>query len=183
VKTLLTGAPIDIYYDYMNRKHGFTLIELMIVMAILAILMAIGAGVFTTSMKKGRDNTRKANLSAMTKALELYYSDKGKYPVGVSGVIKGCGTDTVRTVCAVNTPFQDSTPINPTIYMAQLPTDPVSSLKYYYVSANGSQFQIYAHLENTQDPAIITPAPSPPPTDCGTNAPCNWGLSSANTNP
>ncbi|MCX6793888.1 MAG: prepilin-type N-terminal cleavage/methylation domain-containing protein [Candidatus Gottesmanbacteria bacterium] len=161
------------------NKRGFTLIELMVVMAILAILLGIGAGTFTSSMKKGRDATRKANLRAITNTLELYYNDKGKYPVGESGGIKGCGTDTVRTVCAVNGAFQDATPTVPTLYMAQLPTDPVSSLKYYYVSATGTQYQIYAHLENSQDPGIITPLASP--TDCGGT--CNWGLSSANTSP
>jgi type II secretion system protein G len=161
------------------NKRGFTLVELMVVMAILAILMGIGAGAFTSSMKKGRDATRKANLRAITNALELYYNDKRIYPVGVSGGIKGCGTDTVRTVCEVNDPFQDATPTTPTIYMAQLPTDPVSTQQYYYVSADGKQFQIYAHLENSQDPAIITPAASP--TDCGGT--CNWGVSSANITP
>jgi prepilin-type N-terminal cleavage/methylation domain-containing protein len=166
----------------MNRKQGFTLIELMLVMVILGILMVIGTVAFTSSMKKGRDTTRKGNLRAITNALELFYNDKGKYPVGVAGGIIGCGTDTSRTLCAVNGAFQDSTPTPPTpptMYMAQLPTDPVSSLKYYYVSAAGTQYQIYAHLENTQDPTIIVPAASP--TNCGGT--CNWGLSSANTNP
>lgn len=162
----------------MHREQGFTLIELMVVMVILAILMAIGAGSFTSSMKKGRDATRKANLRAVTNALELYYNDKGKYPVGVAGGIKGCGADAAPTVCAVNDAFQDATP---TLYMQQLPTDPVSSQQYYYVSATGTQYQIYAHLENSQDPAIITPAASG--TNCGTNGTCNWGLSSANITP
>lgn len=162
----------------MKRTTGFTLIELMVVMAILAILLGIGAGAFTSSLKKGRDTTRKANLRAITNALELYYNDKGKYPVDDgSGGIKGCGADAAPTTCAVNGVFSDA---NGTIYMQQLPADPVSSQKYYY-KATTSQFQLYAHLENSQDPMIITPAASG--TNCGTNASCNWGLSSANTNP
>lgn len=163
------------------KKNAFTLIELIVVMAILAILMAIGTGAFTASMKKGRDNTRKANLRAITNALELYNMDKGKYPTGDSeGRIVGCGTDTSRVFCEVNGPFQDATPATPTMYMAQLPTDPqYPSKKYFYVSATGAQYQIYTHLENSQDPAIITPAASG--TDCGGT--CNWGLSSSNTTP
>lgn len=159
------------------NKRGFTLIELMVVMAILAILLAIGAGAFTSSMKKGRDATRKANLRAITNALDMYYNDKGKYPVGASGEIKGCGTDAVPTVCGDGI-FKDA---NNTLYMAKIPTDPVSSLKYYYVSATGAQYQIYAHLENSQDPALITTS-----YNCasgGGTSLCNWGLSSANTNP
>lgn len=170
----------------MNRKQGFTLIELLVVMALLAILLGIGAGAFTSSMKKGRDNTRKANLRAIASALEMYYNDKGKYPVGENGGIKGCGTDTVRTICpAANGAFQDETPSIPTMYMSKLPTDPVASQKYYYVSADGKQYQIYAHLENSQDPAI-DPNIISESHDCATGAVpivCNWGLSSANTNP
>jgi prepilin-type N-terminal cleavage/methylation domain-containing protein len=175
----------------MNRKQGFTLIELLVVMALLAILLVAGVGAFTSSIVKSRDNTRKANLRAITNALELYYNDKGKYPLSDpagTGAIKGCGTDTVRTLCAVNGPFQDSTPATPTMYMAQLPTDPIGSLKYYYVSGgtpNGAQYQIYAYLENSQDSAI-NPTIVAKQINCnnaGGTTFCNWGLSSANTNP
>lgn len=164
-------------HNNMN-KRGFTLIELMVVMAILAILLGIGAGAFTTSMKKGRDTTRKANIRAITNALELYYNDKRKYPGDDgSGGMKGCGTDAVPALCAVNGAFQDQ---NGTLYMQQLPTDPVSSQIYYYRSPSTSQFQIYARLENAQDPSIITPSGTVP--SCGSGA-CNWGLSSANITP
>ena len=167
-----------------TKKHGFTLIELIVVMAILAILMAIGAGAFMSSMKKGRDSTRKANLRAITGAMELYYNDKGKYPVGVNGAIRGCGTDTVRTDCVAGGAFQDETPSPPTVYMQRLPTDPVDTQQYYYVSATGAQYQIYAHLENNQDPQCLlgdcTPASG---VNCGTGILCNYGVSSANTSP
>jgi type II secretion system protein G len=168
----------------MKTKTGFTLIELMVVMAILAILLAIGAGAFTSSMKKGRDSTRKGNLRAITNALELYFNDNGRYPGddgsgGMKGCLGGVGLSPTPapSTCTVNGAFQDA---NSTLYMAQLPTDPVSSQRYYYRAPSSSQFQIYARLENAQDPAIITPTPALP--SCGSGS-CNWGLSSANTNP
>jgi prepilin-type N-terminal cleavage/methylation domain-containing protein len=169
----------------MNRKLGFTLIELLVVMALLAILLGIGAGAFASSMRKGRDNTRKANLRAIATALELYFNDKGKYPVwdGV-GSIPGCynaGGSTGSCGTADYSIFKDSI-ANGAMWMAKFPIDPVTGQKYYYVSdALGKQYQIYAHLENSQDTTIMTPATSG--TDCGTGTPCNWGLSSANTNP
>lgn len=169
----------------MKRKHGFTLIELIVVMAILAILMAIGAGSFTSSMKKGRDSTRKANLRAITNALEMYYNDKVTYPVGANGTFSNCYitlTETVSGPCGKDYPVFRDSPTTGAMYMGKFPVDPVASQKYYYVS-NGKQFQIYAHLENNQDPQCLqTDCPSNG-LSCGTNVGCNYGVSSANTNP
>ncbi len=165
----------------LQRKHGagFTLIELMVVMAILAILVGIGAGSFTSSQRKSRDSTRKANLKAMATALELYYLDKGIYPSDDGGGgMKGCGADDAPTVCAPNSIFQDA---NGTIYMQQFPTDPSPAQKYYYISPATNQYKIYAHLENLQDPAIMET-----PYSCAGGAgevPCNFGISSTNIRP
>lgn len=174
---------------YMNRKNGFTLIELLLVMVIMGILVLIGLGTFMSSLQKGRDTTRKANLRAIAGAVELYYNDKGKYPTG-TGSISGCYTIdlTATGTCGKDynsgilyPVFKDSAVANGAMYMAKFPVDPVSTQKYYYVSADGKQYQIYARLENSQDPAIITPAATG--TSCGTEISCNYGVSSANTNP
>ena len=167
----------------MKYKKGFTLIELMIVMVIMGILATIGVTAFISSQIKGRDVTRKANLRAIASALELYYNDKGAYPIGASGTFSSCYTTTLSGpgACGTSYPVFKDTANTSTIYMAQFPTDPVISQKYYYVSdATGKQYQMYAHLENTQDPAIITPAAAG--TNCGTAA-CNFGLASTNTLP
>jgi len=169
---------------YMNRKRGFTLVELMIVMVILGILMTIGTQAFIASMKRGRDATRKGNLRAISNALEMYYNDKGKYPVwDGAGSIPGCYNAGGSTgVCGTAYPIFKDSIANGAMYMAQFPADPIILQKYYYISsATGGQYQIYTHLESSQDPAIFAPAAAG--TDCGTNAACNWGLSSANTNP
>ena len=63
----------------MNRK-AFTLIELLIVIIILGVLAALITGNFFTSLKKGRDAKRKADLEQVSRALEMYYEDKKAYP-------------------------------------------------------------------------------------------------------
>jgi len=180
----------------MNRERGFTLIELLLVMVIMGILVLIGVGAFFSSLQKGRDTTRKANLRAITSAVEMYYNDKKGYPVSDgSGSIPGCYTTDLTASGTCGTAFPvlfDSTVANNkgAIYMAKFPVDPVSGLNYYYVS-NGTQYQIYAHLENSQDPQCLQNA-CPVPCNCaGSSAPvgnscggvCNYGVSSANTNP
>ncbi len=160
-------------------RQGFTLIELMIVMVILAILAAVGTGSFLSSQKKARDSTRKSHLKNISTALELYFNDKGKYPPDDgAGKIRGCGDDASPTVCQPGTPFSDA---NGTVYMDRLPTDPTSLRRYFYRSGATNQFQMYANLENDQDSALITTSES-----CASSTgsfPCNYGISSANISP
>jgi prepilin-type N-terminal cleavage/methylation domain-containing protein len=49
----------------MKKQSGFTLIELMVVMAIIAILATAGLSAYTGYIKKARDTTRIADLAAI----------------------------------------------------------------------------------------------------------------------
>jgi prepilin-type N-terminal cleavage/methylation domain-containing protein len=61
---------------------GFTLIELMIVVAIIGILAAIAIPRFASLIAKSRESTTKGNLGSIRSALAVYYSDnEGVYPV------------------------------------------------------------------------------------------------------
>ena len=59
---------------------GFSLIELMVVVAIMAILAGIGFGIFSGVQKSARDAKRKADVDAIIKAYEAKYDyGKGEY--------------------------------------------------------------------------------------------------------
>lgn len=58
-----------------NPKKGFTLVELLIVIAILAILAVIGTVVFSNVSKGARDAKRKEDVNAIAKAYETNYSN------------------------------------------------------------------------------------------------------------
>lgn len=62
------------------KKAGFTIIELLIVIVVIAILAAISLVAYDGLQQRARDTQRKADITAITKALELYYNDKGRYP-------------------------------------------------------------------------------------------------------
>jgi type II secretion system protein G len=69
----------------MNKQNafrrGFTLIELMIVIVILGILMGTILPRLTGAQARARDTARKADLTNISQALEVFYGDTGSYPL------------------------------------------------------------------------------------------------------
>ncbi len=62
-----------------RRQEGFTLIELMIVVAVVAILAAIALPSYNDSVRKGRRGQAKADLMELAQILERHYTVHGSY--------------------------------------------------------------------------------------------------------
>ncbi len=155
-------------------RRGFTLVELLVVMAIIGVLAALGVGNYVSTQAKARDSQRKQDLRQLSNALELYLGDYGRYPFDSGGRIAGCPS-TTSTPCSWGSgTFTDGN----TVYMKTVTADPSSSYFYVYeVSSDGQKFRIFVYLENSQDPDIVATLT----TDCGAQL-CNFGTASPNTN-
>ena len=80
----------------MNKK-GFTLIELMIVVAIIGILAAIAIPKFADLISKSKEGATKGSLSSIRSALQIYYGDnEGAFPAIDAGGA-GHGLDSLTT--------------------------------------------------------------------------------------
>ena len=67
------------------EQRGFTLIELMIVVAIIGILAAIAIPKFTSMLEKSREGATKGNLGAIRSAIAIYYGDReGVWPTTIN---------------------------------------------------------------------------------------------------
>jgi len=68
-----------------KKQNGFTLVELMIVVAIIGILAAVAIPKFAQMLEKSREGATKGNLSALKSAASNYYADQqGQYPSTLS---------------------------------------------------------------------------------------------------
>lgn len=58
-----------------HPKKGFTLVELLVVISIIAILSVIGITVLSGVQKSARNSKRISDMKAIALALEIYYND------------------------------------------------------------------------------------------------------------
>ena len=63
-----------------SKPRGFTLIELIVVMAIVALLASIAAPRYFNSLQKSKETALLASLNTMRDAIDQYAADKGRYP-------------------------------------------------------------------------------------------------------
>ena len=63
-----------------SRKHGFTLIELIVTLSIIALLVSIVAPHYTGRILRAEETVLRENLLLLRDALDKHYSDAGRYP-------------------------------------------------------------------------------------------------------
>jgi len=71
-----------------NAHKGYSLIELMIVVAVIGILVALAVPSFQQSAVKAREAALKQNLQTIRIVLDQYYADKGAYPSSLDTLVE-----------------------------------------------------------------------------------------------
>lgn len=64
----------------MRRGRGFTLVEILIVMAMIGLLLAIALPRYFGSLEHSKEVVLKENLLLMRETLDRYYADRGHFP-------------------------------------------------------------------------------------------------------
>ncbi len=134
----------------LNRKQGFTLIEILIVVAIIAVLASavlIGLG---PVQRQGRDARRISDLRQVQTALELYYSKCGYYPGAAQSASPCSGFQQITAWSDITNALVGSS-----IGVTQIPNDPTAGKSYFYgTSSNGNTYVLGATLEDSNNPAL-----------------------------
>ena len=69
-----SGQPIAI------RNSGFTLIEMVIVLALIGLLLTLAVPRYFTAFDSGKIKVQQQNLSSIRDALDKFFGDQGRYP-------------------------------------------------------------------------------------------------------
>lgn len=109
-----------------HNQKGFTIVELLIVVVVIAILAAVTVVAFNGIQTRARDASRLSDIQTINRAILAYYAVNGTYPEetaspGVGGF--EASTDTAGT-------FLEH--LKNAGFLAQVPLDPKNSGTYYY---------------------------------------------------
>ncbi|HEY6095564.1 MAG TPA: prepilin-type N-terminal cleavage/methylation domain-containing protein [Gallionellaceae bacterium] len=70
------------------KARGFTLLELLFVLVIVALLAGIVGPMVTGSVGRARESALKQDLAVLRKAIDDYYADRGRYPSELAELVE-----------------------------------------------------------------------------------------------
>ena len=96
-----------------RRKAGFTLIEMLVVLAIIGLISALVGPRVLAQLSDSRERAAKLQIEAFSSALDIFYIDVGRYPVQAEGL--GALAKKPSTIEVWHGPYlrSDSVPLDP----------------------------------------------------------------------
>ncbi len=114
------------------KTGGFTLVELLVVVAIIGLLATLSVLALGSARVRARDAKRLADIKTVQTALELYNNDQGGYPSApAAGLLIGdpAGAPSARVLTSAG---WEAAPTGSTTYLPTAPDDPLGSQNYVY---------------------------------------------------
>lgn len=136
---------------------GFTIVELLVVIVVIAVLASISIVAFTGVQQRAKDSQRKSDIATIQKALELYKGENGTYPGcnGAKYVPNGVTANDYQT-CPVSSLTSALVPN----FISTLPKDPVNNLNGTGTTGYGYIYAIGWKLGNSVNPCGVQAGPT-----------------------
>ena len=137
----------------IQRRSGFTIVELLIVIVVIAILAAISIVAYNGIQGRARDSSKMQRVNDIAKALEMYRIDNGDYPhiQDGNGDESTCGSQTENWGhCDRNKILADSLAAYIKIDPTSLSGATQSNFGFYYTSQPGDSWQTYGMKVNLE---------------------------------
>jgi general secretion pathway protein G len=140
----LHRAP-SLHHAVQPGRGGFTLIEMLVVMTLIALLLTLAVPRYFRSIDSGRLTVQRQNLATMRDAIDKFSADLGRYPESLDELVAKH-------------------------YLRQIPVDPVSELATWTIVApadptQGNVYDVMPSSSPAASPAAsgaASPAPSGP---------------------
>lgn len=72
-----------------SKRRGFTLVELLVVLAILALLLTLAVPRYFNGIERAKDATLKHDLNTLRESIDKFYADTGRYPKTLEDLVEG----------------------------------------------------------------------------------------------
>jgi len=72
----------------MSKRNGFTLVELMVVLAVIALLLSVVVPDYMGKMRRAEEAVLQQDLALIRDSLDKHYADTGKYPASLADLVE-----------------------------------------------------------------------------------------------
>ncbi len=143
-----------------SSKRGFTIVELLIVIVVIAILAAISIVAYNGVQQRARNAQRVQDIKTIAKAVELYFIDNGSLPNSLCSLGVGCKINSGWNTTA-DASWQNLESQLVPKYISSLPKDPQASTATSAGISGGQNYDFFTGLSSSGFWCTTSPNNSP----------------------